>query len=65
MHWAAGFDRRGGARAIVPEDAKLVATLRRVLGRRLEHKGELAQLQAVLVGVVGVQLPRAEHEQRD
>ena len=51
VRWALGrkVRRRGGARAVVREDAKLVAELRRVLGGRLEHKGELAQPGSSLV----------------
>ena len=55
-----GFDPRVRARAVVPEDAALapgVAIAGRVLGIHLEDGGEPLQLQPVLVGVVGVELP--------
>ena len=64
--WAAGGGWRSGAargstrshaRAVVPEHAVLEAILLGVTVERLQHKGEAAQLQATLVGMLSVQLP--------
>ena len=53
-------------RAVVEEDAHLASVPLCVLGEDLEHRGDLAQLLAVAVGVVRVQpLPRAKKGVRE